>query len=77
MTDVGMTGDFDSIIGMSKDEPLHRFLRKIASAKFEAANGPATLCGLAVETDAAGLATQAAPVRLGGMLEEARPAFWG
>jgi metallophosphoesterase (TIGR00282 family) len=77
MTDVGMTGDFDSIIGMSKDEPLHRFLRKIASAKFEAANGPATLCGLAVETDAAGLATQAAPVRLGGMLEETRPAFWG
>jgi metallophosphoesterase (TIGR00282 family) len=77
MTDVGMTGDFDSIIGMSKDEPLRRFLRKIASAKFEAANGPATLCGLAVETDAGGLATQAAPVRLGGALEETRPAFWG
>jgi metallophosphoesterase (TIGR00282 family) len=77
MTDVGMTGDFDSVIGMSKDEPLHRFLRKIASAKFEAANGPATLCGLAVETDAGGLATQAAPVRLGGALEETRPVFWG
>jgi metallophosphoesterase (TIGR00282 family) len=77
MTDVGMTGDFDSVIGMSKDEPLHRFLRKIASAKFEAANGPATLCGLAVETDSGGLATQAAPVRLGGALEETRPAFWG
>ena len=52
MTDVGMTGDFDSIIGMAKEEPLQRFLRRISSARFEPASGPATLCGVAVETDA-------------------------
>ena len=77
VSDVGMTGDFDSVIGMSKEEPLSRFLRKIPSSKFEPASGPATLCGLAVETDAAGLATKVAAVRLGGILEEARPGFWG
>jgi hypothetical protein len=59
MTDVGMTADYDSIIGMNKDEPLNRFLRKLPGAKFEASSGPATLCGFAVETDdASGLARQ-------------------
>jgi metallophosphoesterase (TIGR00282 family) len=77
VSDVGMTGDFDSIIGMAKDEPLQRFLRKISSGKFEPAAGPATLCGLAVETDdATGLATRVGAVRLGPRLEEARPGFW-
>jgi calcineurin-like phosphoesterase len=77
MSDVGMTGDFNSVIGMGKDEPLNRFTRKIPSSKFEPANGPATLCGIAVETDdATGLALKVGAVRLGGGLEEAQPAFW-
>src|SRR6185295_5746705 len=77
MSDVGMTGDYDSVIGMAKDEPLGRFLRKIPQGKFEPASGAATFCGLAVETnDATGLATRVGPVRLGGTLEEVRPAFW-
>jgi hypothetical protein len=77
MSDVGMTGDFDSVIGMVKDEPLTRFLRKVPGSKFEAAGGPATLCGIAVETDdATGLARKVGAVRLGGALEQARPAFW-
>ena len=77
ITDVGMTGDYNSVIGMVKEEPLGRFLRRIPSAKFEPALGPATLCAIAVETDdATGLAVRAAPVRLGGRLQEARPAFW-
>ena len=78
MSDVGMTGDYQSVIGMDKDEPLRRFLRRIPQSKFEAANGPATLSALAVETDdATGLATRVGPVRLGGVLEEAKPSFWG
>jgi len=78
MSDVGMTGDYQSVIGMDKDEPLGRFLRRISTSKFEAANGPATLSALAVETDdATGLATKVGPVRLGGVLEETRPTFWG
>jgi metallophosphoesterase (TIGR00282 family) len=77
ISDVGMTGDFDSVIGMVKDEPLNRFLRKVPGSKFEPATGPATLCGIAVETDdASGLAVKVGAVRLGGALEEARPAFW-
>ncbi len=77
VSDVGMTGDYDSVIGMVKDEPIGRFLRKIASAKFEPAMGPATLSGLAVETDdKTGLALRVGAVRLGGPLEQARPTFW-
>jgi hypothetical protein len=77
ISDVGMTGDFDSVIGMAKDEPLNRFLRKISTGKFEPANGPATLCGIAVETDdASGLANKIGAVRVGGNLEQALPNFW-
>jgi 2',3'-cyclic-nucleotide 2'-phosphodiesterase len=77
VSDVGMSGDYDSIIGMDKDEPLTRFLRKIPGARFEPALGEATLCALAVETDdATGLARRLGAVRLGGALEEARPKFW-
>jgi calcineurin-like phosphoesterase len=77
MSDVGMTGDYDSVIGMTKEEPLQRFTRKISSSRFEAATGPATLCGIAVETDpATGLASRVGAVRLGGCLEQAAPVFW-
>jgi metallophosphoesterase (TIGR00282 family) len=77
MSDVGMTGDYNSVIGMAKEEPINRFVRKIPSFKFEPALGPATLCAVAVETDdRTGLARRIAPVRLGGRLEEARPAMW-
>jgi metallophosphoesterase (TIGR00282 family) len=77
MSDVGMTGDYDSVIGMQKDEPLLRFMRRISSARFEPATGAATLCAVAVETDpATGLATQVGAVRIGGVLEQAAPAFW-
>lgn len=76
MTDAGMTGDYDSVIGMEKDEPLRRFTRKIPGARFEPATGEATLCGVAVETGADGLATRIAPVRMGGRLQPAAPDFW-
>ena len=77
MTDAGMTGDYDSIIGMQKDEPLSRFVTAIPSGRYEPANGPGTISGVAVETDdATGLATRIAPVRVGAVLSEARPEFW-
>jgi calcineurin-like phosphoesterase len=78
VTDVGMSGDYDSIIGMDKGEPLQRFLRKIATARFEPALGDGTLCGLAIETDdVTGLTQRLAAVRLDGRLEQSVPAFWG
>jgi hypothetical protein len=78
MSDVGMTGDYDSVIGMAKDEPLQRFVRRISTSRFEPASGAATLCAVAVETDpASGLAVRVGAVRLGGCLDQAKPAFWG
>ncbi len=77
MTDAGMTGDYDSIIGMQKDEPMRRFTSGIPSGRFEPASGTATLSGVAVETDdATGLASKIAPVRIGGRLAPALPGFW-
>jgi metallophosphoesterase (TIGR00282 family) len=76
ITDVGMTGDYDSIIGMEKEEPIRRFLQKTPGMRMEPAGGEATLCGIAVETGAHGLAAKIAPVRIGGRLSVARPGFW-
>lgn len=76
-TDVGMCGDYDSVIGMDKDEPLRRFLTKVPGERFQPANGVPTIAGLAVEVDDnTGLATAVAPLRLGGALTEALPPFW-
>ncbi len=76
LSDAGMTGDYDSVIGMDKAEPIRRMTQKTPGVRYEPAMGPATLCGIAVETGASGLATRVAPVRLGGRLSEARPGFW-
>lgn len=77
MADAGMTGDYDSVIGVQKEEPIRRFLTKLPSGRFEPASGPATLCGLAVEIDdGTGLAVKVGPVRLGGRLSQALPDFW-
>ena len=74
-TDAGMCGDYDSVIGMDKAEPLRRFVTGMSRARFEPAGGEATLCGLLVETDdATGLARRAEAVRVGGRLAAAAPA---
>ncbi len=76
MTDVGMCGDYDSVIGMEKDEPLRRATTKIPSAKFGPAMGPGALSGLAVEIDdASGLARRVMPLRMGPGLSPAEPDF--
>lgn len=77
MTDAGMCGDYDSILGMQKDEPLRRFLQKTPGSRLEPAGGAGTLSGVAVETDPrTGLAVRVAAVRLGPGLEEAWPREW-
>lgn len=74
MTDAGMCGDYDSSIGMDKEEPLHRFVTKVPKGRMEPATGPATLSGVMVVTDdATGLAKKVAPIRLGGRLSECWP----
>jgi metallophosphoesterase (TIGR00282 family) len=77
ISDAGMCGDFDSVLGMDKEEPLSRFLTKIPTGRFAPALGEATLCGVGIDVDdATGLARAIAPVRLGGRLSQTEPAFW-
>nr|WP_321460759.1 TIGR00282 family metallophosphoesterase [uncultured Cohaesibacter sp.] len=77
LTDAGMCGDYDSVLGMDKEEPIHRFLRKFSSSRYSPALGEATLCGFAVDTDdRTGLALAAEPVRIGGHLSRHIPSFW-
>ncbi|TGQ44001.1 MULTISPECIES: YmdB family metallophosphoesterase [unclassified Mesorhizobium] len=77
ISDAGMCGDYDSSLGMDKEEPLNRFLSKVPKGRFEAATGPATLCGIGVEiSDRTGLTERIAPFRRGPRLEETAPAFW-
>ncbi len=77
LTDAGMCGDFDSVIGMEKTEPLQRFLRKLPVERMKPAEGPATVCGVAMETDdATGLARMIAPIRVGGRLSQAEVSGW-
>ena len=76
-SDVGMCGDYNSVIGMDHEEPLRRFLHKVPGERFSPAKGPATVTGLAVEVDdASGLATAVGPLRLGGVLSQSIPPFW-
>ena len=77
VSDAGMCGDFDSVLGMDKEEPISRFLTKINSRRFVPSRGEATVCGLGIEVDdATGLSRAIAPVRLGGRLSQTEPAFW-
>ena len=76
-TDVGMCGDYNSVIGMRTNEPIARFLSPITRDRMEPATSAPTLSGLAVEIDdASGLATAAAALRFGGDLKTQIPEFW-
>ncbi len=74
-TDAGMCGDYNSVIGMEKAEPIQRFTRKVASGRFSPAVGDATICGVLVESDdKTGLAKSVQPLRAGGRLSPQWPA---
>ena len=71
-SDAGMCGDYDSVIGMDKAEPMRRFLTGMGRDRFTPAEGEATLSGVLVVTDdRTGLATEIRPVRDGGRLQPA------
>ena len=74
LTDAGMCGDYNSVIGMEKLEPMRRFVTGMVKDRFTPAAGEATLSGVFVETDdRTGLAQKIRMVRLGGRLEAAAP----
>ena len=68
-TDAGGCCDYDSVIGMGKEEAVRRFTTRLPGARFQPASGPATVCGVFVETDPrTGLARRIEPIRIGGRL---------
>jgi metallophosphoesterase (TIGR00282 family) len=74
LSDAGMCGDYNSVIGMDKSEPMRRFLTGMPSGRFSPSEGEATLSGLYVETeDKTGQATRVVPVREGGLLQPSAP----
>ena len=73
-TDAGACADYDSVIGNQKEEPLRRFTTRISGGRYKPAEGPATVCGVFVETDpATGLARRIEPIRIGGRLKQTVP----
>lgn len=74
LTDAGMCGDYNSVIGMEKAEPMRRFVTGMPKSRFTPALGEATLSGVYVETDdRTGLATKVKMIRQGGRLEQSAP----
>jgi metallophosphoesterase (TIGR00282 family) len=77
ISDVGMCGDYESVLGMDRAEPVNRFLTRIPRERFEPAMGPVTISGLAVEIDdATGLTRWLKGLRLGGVLAPTEPLTW-
>ena len=74
LTDAGMCGDYNSVIGMEPLEPLRRFLTGMSKTRFTPATGEATLAGVYIETDSSGKASRIDPVRDGGLLAPQGPA---
>ena len=69
-TDVGMCGDYDSVIGMNKENSLKKFLKDSSAKKHYPALGEATISGLMVAADnTTGLAKKVEPIIFGKLLE--------
>lgn len=68
-TDLGMTGDYDSVIGMKKDLSVKRFLSKGERIRLEPASDDGAMCGcFVVLDDKTGLAKRIEPVRVGAKI---------
>ena len=73
-SDAGMCGDYNSIIGMDKAEPMRRFITGMSGGRFSPAEGAVTLSGLYVETDdKTGKSVSVKMVRDGGALQASVP----
>tara|TARA_X000000950_G_C13689448_1_gene567387 strand:- start:41 stop:847 length:807 start_codon:yes stop_codon:yes gene_type:complete len=68
-TDIGMCGDYNSVIGMNKENSIKRFLKDKDAVKHFPAEGEGTLSGVIVETNIkTGLAKNVIRVIDGGSL---------
>jgi metallophosphoesterase (TIGR00282 family) len=76
ISDTGMCGNYDSVIGMQKEVSVRRFVTRVPDKKPQVAEGEGTLCGVFIVTDdATGLTRRIEPVRVGGRLAPAVPAL--
>jgi len=75
ISDLGMCGNYDSILGMEKEEMLSRFLNKVKKHRMEPAAGPGTISGVIVDIGSNGLALKIYPLRIGEGLEETWPSL--
>jgi metallophosphoesterase (TIGR00282 family) len=74
VSDLGMCGDYDSVIGLQKEPSVRRFVTKMPGEKPKPAEGEPTLSGVfLVIDDGTGLTRRIEPVRLGGRLSRALP----
>jgi metallophosphoesterase (TIGR00282 family) len=74
VTDAGMCGDYDSVIGMKKEPIVRRASTRLPTERKSPADGDATMCGVFIETDdATGLALRIEPIRVGGRLSQTLP----
>ena len=68
-TDVGMCGDYNSVIGMNRDNSLKKFFKDPSAVTHFPALGEATISGIMVNADdTTGLAKNIEPILLGGVL---------
>lgn len=56
ITDVGMCGDYDSVLGFEIDEPINRLARKYSGGRLTVSKGKGTLYGIIVDIDDTGRA---------------------
>ena len=74
MADAGMTGDYNSVIGVQKEAPIHKFVKSIPADKKIPADGPGMMSGCFIITDdKTGKAQRIEPVRVGAVLSETFP----
>lgn len=73
-TDAGMCGNYHSIIGMERTEPIRRFITGMRKDRFTPDGDPITLSGVFLKTDdKTGLPKKVKPIRLDGHLQESTP----
>jgi len=66
MADAGMTGDYNSVIGMDKENSIRRFVQETPGEYAKPGKGEATLCGCFIVTsDKTGKAQSIQPIRMG------------
>tara|TARA_B110000438_G_C15799870_1_gene644599 strand:+ start:177 stop:989 length:813 start_codon:yes stop_codon:yes gene_type:complete len=75
ISDVGMSGDYDSILGFNKKNPIEKFITSMPSGRFIPANGDGTLSGILFEINDLGFVSKLCPIKIGGVLGEEYPDF--